>query len=165
MSGYDVRMKPPVYLETTIPSYLTAWPSRDLRRVAHQQSTKEWWEFRRGDFELFVSQVVLDECAAGDAAAAASRLEAIRDIALLEASPEAAALTQSLLREVPLPARAAADAAHIAIAAVSGMDYLLTWNCRHIANAALLGPIEAVCRSHGFAAPRICTPDQLLEAD
>ncbi len=161
----STSMKPRVYLETTIPSYLTAWPSRDLIRVAHQQVTKEWWESRRGDFELFASQAVVDECSAGDPAAASLRLEAIRDVTLLEPTPEAAGLARDLLQAVPLPTRAAADALHIAIAAVNGMDYLLTWNCRHIANAALADRIEAVCRRHGFAAPRICTPDQLLEGE
>jgi hypothetical protein len=155
-------MKPRVYVETTIPSYLTAWPSRDLIRAAHQQITREWWDARRGDFDLFVSQLVVEECEAGDPDAAAERLKAIRDCPLLEQTQDAIALAQALLHEVPLPEKAGADAMHIALAVVNGMDYLLTWNCTHIANAALRGRIEAICAERGYAAPVICTPEELL---
>jgi hypothetical protein len=158
-------VKPRVYLETTVPSYLTAWPSRDLVRAAHQQITREWWQHRRGEFELFVSQVVLRECQAGDSVAAAERLEAIRDIPLLEQTEEATFLAQTLLRQVPLPDRAAVDALHIAIAAVNGMDFLLTWNCTHIANAALRDSIESICRDGDYEPPKICTPEELLTED
>src|SRR5262245_37147067 len=117
-------MKPRV----TIPSYLTAWPSRDLIRAAHQQITREWWAQRRARFDLFISQVVLDECQGGDPAAATGRLEVLQGLPLLGQTSEATALAQALLQEVPLPERAAVDALHIALAAVHGMDYLLTWN-------------------------------------
>jgi predicted nucleic acid-binding protein len=158
-------MKPRIYLETTIPSYLTAWPSRDLVRAAHQQITREWWRQRRGEFELFISQVVVRECQAGDPDAAARRLEVFRDLPLLEQTGEATALAQLLLEQVPLPDRAAVDALHIAIAAVHGMDYLLTWNCTHIANAALRGRIESACRAGGNEPPAICTPEELLSEE
>src|SRR5262249_37093161 len=108
------------------PSYLTAWPSRDLVRAAHQQITREWWEQRRSQFELFISQVVLAECQAGDPTAAAERLEILQDLPLLEQTEEANQLAQALREQVPLPDRAAVDALHIAVAAVHGMDYLLT---------------------------------------
>ncbi|MBL8792327.1 MAG: type II toxin-antitoxin system VapC family toxin [Planctomycetia bacterium] len=155
-------MKPRVYLETTIPSYLTAWPSRDLVRAAHQQITREWWDRRRPQFELYISQAVLSECQAGDPTAAAERLVVLQDLPLLEQTQAATQLAQSLLDRVPLPERATVDALHVAIAAVHGMDYLLTWNCTHIANATLRAPIEAVCRERGFEPPAICTPDELL---
>ena len=124
-------MKARVYLETTIPSYLTAWPSRDLIQAAHQQLTREWWEKRREQFELFISQVVLRECQAGDPTAAAARLEILQGLPLPEQTDEATKLAQALLQEVPLPERAAVDALHIAVAAVHGMEYLLTWNCAY----------------------------------
>src|SRR5579862_1002093 len=143
-------MKPTVYLETTIPSYLTAWPSRDLVRAAHQQITREWWEKRRTEFELYISQVVLRECQAGDATAAADRLNVLHELPLLEQTQEATQLAQALVDRVPLPERAAVDALHVAIAAVHGMDYLLTWNCTHIANATLRAAIESVCRASGY---------------
>ena len=155
-------MKPRVYLETTIPSYLTAWPSRDLVRAAHQQITRDWWDRRRAEFELYISQVVLRECQAGDATAAAERLKVLQDLPLLEQTQEATLLAQALVDRVPLPERAAVDALHVAIAAVHGVDYLLTWNCTHIANATLRDPIESVCRENSYEPPAICTPDELL---
>jgi hypothetical protein len=153
-------MKPTVYVETTIPSYLTAWPSRDLVRAAHQQITREWWAQRTG-FDLFTSRLVVQECQAGDAQAAADRLAALAGIPLLEQETEAAELADALLRDVPLPQKAASDALHIATAAVHGMQYLLTWNCTHIANVTLRPRIEAVCRAAGFEPPLICTPEEL----
>jgi len=123
-------MKPRVYLETTIPSYLTAWPSRDLVRAAHQQITREWWQQRRSEFELHISQVVLRECQAGDPTAAAERLETLEDLPLLEQTEEATKLAQALLEQVPLPDRAAVDALHIAVATVHGMDTCLPGTVR-----------------------------------
>src|ERR1700722_7902147 len=158
-------MKSRVYVETTIPSYLTAWPSRDLVRAAHQQITREWWDQRRSEFELFISQFVLRECQAGDPTAAAERLEVLQELPLLEQTDEATKLAQALLEQVPLPERAAVDALHIAVATVHGMDYLLTWNCTHIANAALRDPIESVCRASGYEPPVICTPEELLSEE
>ncbi len=155
-------MKPRVYLETTIPSYLTAWPSRDLVRAAHQQITRDWWDRRRAKFELYISQVVLRECQAGDATAAAERLKILQDLPLLEQTEGATRLAQALVDRVPLPERAAVDALHVAIAAVHGVDFLLTWNCTHIANATLRDRIESVCRENGYEPPAICTPDELL---
>ena len=155
-------MKPRVYLETTIPSYLTAWPSRVLVHVtAHQQITREWWG-RRDGYELFVSELVVRECEAGDpGAAAAARLAALAGLPLLEQSEMVEALARPVRGQVPLPERATADALHIATAAAHGMDYLLTWNCTHIANATLRGRIEAVCRDAGVEPPTICTPEEL----
>lgn len=153
-------MKPTVYIETTVPSYLTAWPSRDLVRAAHQQITREWWAHRDA-FDLYMSRLVVQECQAGDQQAAVDRLAALAGIPLLEQTPEAGELADALLRDVPLPQKAAADALHIATAAVHGMQYLLTWNCTHIANAALRPQIEAVCRAAGFEPPLICTPEEL----
>lgn len=153
-------MKPRVYLETTIPSYLTSWPSRDLLRAAQQQMTREWWD-RRAAFELFISPLVLVECQAGDPLAAADRLATIAGLPLLDQTDAVTKLAEELVRKVPLPRRAAADAIHIATATVHGMHYLLTWNCTHIANAVLRPHIEAACRSVGHEPPLICTPPEL----
>jgi hypothetical protein len=154
-------MKPTVYVETTVPSYLTAWPSRDVVRAGEQQVTRDWWA-RRSEYELRVSSLVLLECQAGDPDAAALRLAALDGVPVLAQAPEAEELAATLLREVPLPARAAADALHIAVAAVNGMSYLVTWNCTHIANASLRPQIENVCRRSGYEPPVICTPRELL---
>jgi hypothetical protein len=158
--GSSVPVTPKTYVETTIVSYLTAWPSRDLVRAAHQQVTREWWA-TRGSFELFISQFVLDEAAAGDAAAAAPRLDALREVALLDVTEDAILLAGDLVRGGGLPAKARVDALHVAMAAVHGMDFLLTWNCKHIANAATRGTIEDLCRTAGFEPPIICTPLEL----
>jgi len=152
-------MRPTVYIETTIPSYLTAWPSRDLVRAAHQQVTREWWA-TRDTYELRVSRIVIAECGKGDAQAAKERLGALSGIELLDPSHEAGELADALLRDVPLPPAARLDALHMAISAVHAMNYLLTWNCRHIANATLRKRIERVCRAAGYEPPLICTPQE-----
>ena len=149
-----------VYLETSIISYLAAQPSRDLIVAAHQQITHEWWGRRRSQFDLFVSQLVLEEAAAGDSDAAERRLRPLSGIQLLEINEAIRAVARQLLEGIPLPVRAGADSVHIAV--VHGMDYLLTWNCTHIANAELRPSVERICLSQGFVAPALCTPDELM---
>jgi predicted nucleic acid-binding protein len=151
-----------VYLETTVVSYLTAWPSRDVVRVAHQQVTRDWWQ-QRDRFELFVSEAVLREAGAGDPAAAADRLAALKGLPILATTLVAADLAKRLLQDHALPGVAAADALHVAVAATNGMHYLLTWNCRHIANAVTRRKIEESCRRAGLVPPVICTPEELIE--
>lgn len=153
-------MKPRLYVETSIVSYLTALPSRDLVQAAHQQLTHDWWA-ARAQFDLYVSQFVIDEASVGDRSAAARRLAALRNATLLTTTPDAVSLARELVRAGGLPERAIVDAFHIAIAAVHGMDYLLSWNCKHIANAATRGKIEATCRLWGAEPPTICTPIEL----
>jgi predicted nucleic acid-binding protein len=155
-------MKPRVYIETTIVSYLTARPSRDLVLAAEQEITREWWSGRLL-YDLFISQLVLDEAGSGDAEAAALRLKALGDAALLDTTEDAISLGRYLLEAGGLPGKAAADALHIAIAAVHGLDYLLTWNCTHIANARKRGKIDGLCRAAGYDPPIICTPLELEE--
>ena|SRR5436309_11735341 len=155
-------MCPTVYIETSIISYLAAYPSRDLITAAHQQITHTWWQVRRPEFSIFVSQVVLDESAAGDSQMASKRLEILTNVPLLEVTPEVAELAATLIMRLPLPPRAGADAAHIAVAAYHGMNFLLTWNCRHIANAVLRPKIEKICREQGYSAPVLCTPEELV---
>jgi hypothetical protein len=156
-------MKPRLYLETTIPSYLVARRSRDLRLAADQETTQEWWEQRRHDFDLFVSDTVLIEVGAGNAQFAAARLATLRGLPVLGDSPAAAVLTKRLLAEGILPPTAANDAAHLGLAAAHGMDFLLTWNCRHLNNPALKRRTERACVACGLACPVICTPAELME--
>jgi predicted nucleic acid-binding protein len=153
-------MKPTVYVETTIPSYLTAWPSKDVVRAAHQQITREWWA-QRALYDLYISRLVVNECESGDPVAAQERLAAIVDIPLVEQTTEVARIANLLIIEIPLPEKASADAIHIASAAVHGIDYLLTWNCSHIANVMFRTKIELVCRREGYNPPLICTPEEL----
>ena len=154
-------MKPTVYVETTVPSYLTAWPSRDVVRAGEQQLTRNWWQ-QRSEYDLRVSSLVLLECGAGDPDAAALRLAALDGLLVLPLTTEAEKLAETFIRDVPLPVRAATDAFHIAVAAVNGVSYLVTWNCKHIANAILRPRIEALCRRLGYEPPVICTPQELL---
>jgi hypothetical protein len=128
----------------------------------YQQITREWWQ-NRARFDLYISQLVLREASGGDAEAARLRLEALKGVTVLVLSPAASTLAQQLVQQGPLPRNAVADALHIAIAVVNGMDYLLTWNCAHIANAAIRHRIEATCRASGYEPPVLCTPEELME--
>lgn len=152
-----------VYLETTIASYLTAWRSSKLVMAGQQDQTQEWWDHHRMNYELFCSRLVLEEAKRGDPEAAKRRLEILNGISLLRQSEETDSLADKLKIGLSLPPKAEYDAFHIAIAAVHGIDYLLTWNCRHIANVKLRPKIEAVCRAAGFEPPLICTPAELME--
>jgi predicted nucleic acid-binding protein len=156
-------MRPTVYVETTVVSYLVARPSRDLVTAAHQQITREWWDESRNAFEVFVSQAVVREASAGDPSVAALRLAALQGIPSLEITPEALSLAQALLRSGAVPAKAVDDALHIGIAAYHGVDYLLTWNVRHIANAQARRAVVNVCLVHGYELPIICNPGELME--
>lgn len=156
-------MKPKAYIETTIVSYLAASPSRDIVIAGHQQITTEWWE-RRDRFELFVSEAVVEEAMRGDAVVAARRAALLSGIPVLDLAPEVHELANRLVLVRAVPAKALVDAVHIAVAAVNRVDYLLSWNCRHIANAAVRGKIEQACRAAGLQAPVICTPEELTEA-
>lgn len=155
-------LKQKVYIETSIPSYLKAWRSRDLVVAGNQETTKEWWD-RRYDFDLYISEFVLQEVANGDFNAAEERLEALDGIPVIDITEEVAIIAEKLLSEASLPSKARIDALHIATATIGGMDYLLTWNCAHIANPAFRFRIESVVRSFGYEPPIICTPLELLE--
>jgi hypothetical protein len=154
-----------VYVETTVVSYLTARPNGDVVIAGHQQTTHDWWNTRRGNYELCISQLVLKETGAGDSEAAQERLDLLKGMTLLETSAQALDLAKELIQAGALPAKAADDALHIAVASMNGIPYLLTWNCRHLANATMRPLIETVCAGKGVKAPIICTPEELLEAN
>jgi predicted nucleic acid-binding protein len=156
-------MNSTVYLETSIIGYLASRPSRDLITAANQQLTRDWWDEHREQYDLYVSETVVAECSAGDPQAAQERLDVIGNIPMLDVTEDAENLADELVKQILLPQNAEVDALHIAIATVNGINYLLTWNCAHIANAALQPQIEAICRSAGFEPPTICTPQQLME--
>ncbi len=157
-------MIPKVYLETTVVSFLTARSSGDLVTAAHQQLTRQWWDLCREQYDLLTSQLVVREAGAGDPLAARERLDLLSTIKLLEVGPAALDLANELVVARAVPRQAAEDALHIAIAATHGVDYLLTWNCRHLANATMRIRIEETCRSIGYEPVIICTPEELLEA-
>lgn len=154
-------MLPLAYVETTVVSYLTARASRDVIVAGHQQSTHDWWKTCRQDYELCVSDSVLNEAGGGDPIAAQERLLVLNDLLVLETTPEAVVLAKELIRSAALPKKAAEDALHIAIATVWSVEYLLTWNMRHIHNATMRLRIEAICVEMGYKTPIICTPEEL----
>ncbi len=155
-------MKPSVYLETTVPSYYTARPSRDVVIAGHQATTRDWWDTRLSRFRVFVSQIVLDEAAAGDVRMAKTRLAVLKSFPLLDLRDDASELARALIESGPLPRKAVGDALHIALAAIHGMDFLVTWNCTHIANAEMTAQIAGICHDHGLECPVICTPEALM---
>lgn len=151
-----------VYIETSVVSYLTARPTSDLLTAAWRQITLDWWETQRTRFDLRTSDITVEEAGRGDPAARARRLGALAGILVLPLSEEAVKLSKELLRKRALPAKALNDALHVAISAVHGVDYLLTWNCRHLDNAEVKPVIRRVCASYGCAGPEICTPQELM---
>lgn len=151
-----------VYLETSFISYLVSHPSRDLLVAAHQQTTYEWWTVRRKNFECYVSQVVIDEASAGDSEEAKKRMDTISAFPVLEVTEDAELLARAILDSGAIPPRAVRDAADIAVAAVNDVDYLLTWNCKHLANAQIIRKIAVVCNEEGYNVPVICIPEELM---
>ena len=155
-------MKPRLYLETSVVSYLVARPSRNKLVLTHQEITREWWQRRRASFEVFVSDIVEREVAEGDAESARARLAIVLTLPGLPVTAETERLATRLVAVHARPPNAAEDALHIAVAAVHAMDYLLTWNCRHIANAEMQKAIRSTCLLAGHEAPIVCTPEALM---
>lgn len=155
------RMRRKVYIETSVISYLTARPSKNIIEAGHQQSTYLFWD-RRGEFDLVASELVVVECGAGDALAASKRLDALSGIPLLDMTIQSLELAKGLVAAGIVPEKAGEDAMHISIATVHFVDYLLTWNCRHIANPEIQARIAEHFQQQGLFLPFICTPDELL---
>ena len=151
-----------VYIETSVVSYLTARPTGDLLAAAWQKSTVDWWEIRNSRFDLYTPEVTIEEAGRGDLQAAARRLEALDGIAVLPITETVVELAVAFLHCGALPENAQADALHIAVSAAHGVDYLLTWNFRHLANAETRPVIRRVCTAHGCTSPEICTPRELM---
>ena len=157
-------MQPLVYIETSIISYLAARPSRELVTAAHQQLTAEWWAAARPGFRVGISELVVQESSLGDADSARRRLALLDGLTILQLTPEGRELARALMVELVIPSTAAADALHIAVAAENGAHFLLTWNCRHIANARTRSLIERILRARGYTPPVLCTPEELMDA-
>lgn len=157
--------KPTVYVETSVVSYLTARPSRNIIAYSRQTSTQDWWDRRRNDFDLVISPLVLEEASAGDPAAAIKRLEILADLDVLGVDSTIDALADELVALSLLPTKAIADAMHIAIAATHEVDYLLTWNCRHIANVERYSHIAECLQVKHLTPPIVCNPQELMGDD
>ncbi len=154
--------KPTVYIETTIPSFLTARPSNNLVIAGKQEVTRQWWEKRKEKYHLYVSQYVLDEASGGNEAAVRERLNALDGIELLEVDDEIIRLAGIIMATGLIPPKAETDAGHIAVATRHGVDFLITWNCAHIANAEFLIRLNYTVSEAGYFLPTICTPDELF---
>jgi len=155
--------KASIYIETSIISYLTARPSRDLMIAASQQITAEWWETSREFYDVVTSDLVVLESREGDPRTAQRRLDLLTGIPAVELTDEARQLAEILTGKGALPKRAQADALHIAAAAVHTIDYLLTWNIRHIDNPAIKPRVREICSLEGYRCPEICTPFEIME--
>lgn len=154
-----------VYIETSIVSHATAWPSSDIQIAALQHQARNWWSLERPNFELVTSQLVIDEAAAGDPEAAAERLNLLDGLAIVPINDEVRNLARAIVAASIMPPKAAADALHVAAAAVAGVQYLLTLNCKHIANAHELPRVYRLLDEHGFGQLLICTPAEFLGGD
>jgi len=153
---------PTVYVETSLLSYLAARPSTNLIVAAQQQISHEWWELRHSSYRLFVSDLVTDEAARGNPTAAQKRLDIAAQMLHLDLDDESDYLTELILKSGTIPEKAAADAAHVAVATRHAIDFLLTWNCRHIANATIMRRLSELVSGEGYELPTICTPYGLL---
>jgi len=154
---------PKTYLESSVVSYLAARPASNVLAAAHQQLTHDWWKRRRENFDLYISVEVMNEIRRGDAAAAQLRLGFVAGLPVLETDNEARALAAAIIRSSAVPAKASADALHIAVATVNGMEFLLSWNCTHIANGFVQRAINRICRDLGYDPPLVVTPEELME--
>jgi predicted nucleic acid-binding protein len=152
-----------VYIETSVLGHLTARPTNNLIVSANIKITQDWWNEHRGSFTLYASELVEDEAAKGDPAIATQRVEVLRALMLLELTEEAFELSRAFLRRSNLPEKASNDALHIALATVYGLDYLLTWNCKHMANAQIQRKLSRISSELGYVLPVICTPYELIE--
>ena len=158
-------MNKSVYIESSVISYLTARPSRDLVIAGHQAVTAEWWNERRLQYDIYVSPLVVEEISAGDASAADERLRAIADIPNVTIAAETESLAFALLASNAVRANSVRDALHIAIAATQGIDYLITWNFRHVNNASTRTMVVNVVSNSGLICPVLCSPEELMDED
>ena len=154
-----------VYVESSVISYLTARLSRDIVTSARQNITTEWWESYRSSYDLYISELVLEEISSGDSAASSARLTVTEKMAVLVATDSAKELARTLLAQGALPANSIEDAMHISIAAVQGVDFLLTWNFKHINNANTRNRIERVIDAAGYTCPVLCSPEELINEE
>lgn len=158
-------MRESVYIETSILGHLTARPTNNLILAANIKITQDWQNDRRESFILYASELVEDEAAKGDQAIATARLNLLESLTFLELTEETLQLAELFINKSNLPPKASNDAIHIALATVYGLDYLLTQNCKHIANAQIQRKLSQICAEIGYDLPIICTPYELIESN
>jgi predicted nucleic acid-binding protein len=156
-------MKESIYLETTVVSYYTSKPSRDIIVLAHQEITRQWWPMAMERYNVFISEIVVEEASFGDTEAAKRRLMELKDFPHLELSDKIEEITQVYMDRLDIPEKSFRDAAHLAVASVHNIDYLVTWNCAHLANGEIIKKLMKINKSFGIDTPIICTPEELME--
>lgn len=155
-------MKPKVYVESSVWSYLAARPSRDAVTAGRQVITRRWWESERGKYNLMVSELVEAECERADPQLAVRRRELLEEVALFPVDERLMGLARLLVVPGAIPETAVPDAVHIAAAVIEEREYLLTWNFRHIANVRIRREVERILAKHGYTKTTICTPEELV---
>jgi len=156
-------MKESIYLETTVVSYYTSKPSRDIIVLAHQEITRQWWPMAMKRYSVFISEIVVEEASLGDTEAAKRRLEELKDFPHLELNKKIEEIAQIYMDKLDIPEKSIRDAAHLAVASVHNIDYLVTWNCAHLANGEIIKKLMKINESFGIYTPIICTPEELME--
>ncbi len=156
-------MKPRLYIESSVISYYTARPSRDLIAAGHQQITQQWWSQQLSRYEPYISEVVREEITRGDPTAVESRLQAVQGFARLVVTPDITRLARKYYAALDLPDKARLDALHLALAVHHGMDYLVSWNFTHIVGARPRGIIQRINYRLHMETPVICTPEELID--
>jgi predicted nucleic acid-binding protein len=156
-------MKESIYIETTVVSYYTSKPSRDIIALAHQEITRQWWPVAIRRYDVFVSEVVIEEASFGDPEAAKRRLVELKDFPHLELNDKVEEIAQAYMDKLEIPEKSFRDAAHLSVASVHNIDYLVTWNCAHLANGEIIKKLMKINESFGINTPIICTPEELME--
>lgn len=156
-------MKESIYIETSVVSYYVSKPSRDLIVLAHQQITWEWWPKTVKRFDAYISEVVIEKAAAGNKESAEKRLKELKGFSHLELTKRVEKIAQIYMEKLSIPKKALRDAAHLAVASVHNIDYLVTWNCVHLANGEIIKRLLKLNEKLRMKTPVICTPEELIE--
>lgn len=156
------KMKPSVYMESTIPSYYSARSGRDIISLARQEITRIWWENHREEYDVYISQLVFEECSQGNTDYSEKRINLLKEFPVLSLNDDVVSLAEKIIARKVIPAKAADDATHIAVACVYEIDFLLTWNFKHIANAHIIKQLREIVEREGYLFPVIATPEELI---
>ncbi len=154
---------PRIYIETSVISYLSSRPSRDLILAARQEATREWWQLRQHEYQPFISPLVLREAARGDIEAARLRLHICQPLALLPIDSACQQLAQKLLQAKGVPETEPEDALHLAVATCAGVDFIATWNFAHLVGPVAKFRLQTLIQNMGYSPPLLATPEELLE--
>lgn len=158
-------MKKRIYIETSVVSYFTARPSRDIIIAGHQEATRELWPEFANKYETYISALVYDEAGKGDQSQAKMRLAAIEPFPMLDIDDEAKSLAEKIIAQRGIPAKYPEDALHIAVASVNGIEVVVTWNFAHLNNPFTRRAVRRIVEDERYICPEICSPEELLEVN